>query len=110
MNPTSKYVVIAKYEDTGYYALVEVFETNSQLRAELVFKALVDYWTRDLDMFQNSYEGKKHWYVVVEQPLYADPEFKWLTEYDGLGRLIKLSPTVSVRRNTMDRDLALGVD
>lgn len=106
--PTHKYVVIATYENPAY-AEVEVFETNSILRAQLVGKGIADYWRRDLERFGLKTQG--FWTVVVEEPLYRCREgFKWHVQKDGHGRVLSLHPSHSVRRFTDDQDLARGVD
>lgn len=104
--PTARYVVIATYGDK--YPVIEVFETASSLRAELVFKALVEFWTRDLKAF--GVPTQKFWTVVVEEPLYDNPDFAWLVKHDGDGNLIKFTPNASIRRMTQDQDLVRGVD
>lgn len=106
--PTRKYVVIATYSNPGY-ADIEVFETQSVLRAQLVAKGIGDYWRRDLVNFGAS--TQQFWTVVVEEPEYRHKEgFEWRVEKDEHGRVLSLHPSHSVRRFTDDQDLARGVD
>jgi hypothetical protein len=95
--PTRRYVVIATYENP-LYAQVEWFETGSELRAQLVAKAIAGYWRNDLEMFGP--ETQKFWTVVVEEPEYRNRH----------GKLLDLYPSHSMRRFTDDQDLARGVD
>ena len=108
IKPTRKYVVIATYDND--YALTEVFETNSSLRAGLVAKAIAEYWRRDLAMF--GVNTQSFWTVQVEEPLYNHREgFHWIaTVSDSKGNLSNLRPSHSIRRWTDDQDLAMEVD
>lgn len=106
--PTRRHVVIATYEYPAY-AEVEVFETNSILRAKLVARGIADYWRRDLENFGLKAQG--FWSVVVEDPIYEGKEgFNWRMEKDREGNLQSLHPSHSIRRFTDDQDLAQGVD
>jgi hypothetical protein len=107
--PTRRYVVIATYENP-LYAQVEWFETGSELRAQLVAKAIAGYWRNDLEMFGP--ETQKFWTVVVEEPEYwhAPEGFRWHVRRNRHGKLLDLYPSHSMRRFTDDQDLARGVD